>query len=155
MWHIALVTIIRCLYINSHLSVSRCICIKLYLICSTFLKRKICLYKLYTIVCRTFLFSIYSHSIVVYRSFCISFKRCNEFPVFFIGKILFCRKISIIDIVAVCVRIAKCNFLYRAFYIFIIAILLVYTDIIDHIWVIFKACLIVWISNPASTNSKI
>ena len=155
MWHIALVTIIRCLYINSHLSVSRCICIKLYLICSTFLKRKFCLYKLYTIVCRTFLCSIYSHSIVVYRSFCISFKRCNEFPVFFIGKILFHRKISIIDIVAVCVRIAKCNFLYRAFYIFIIAILLVYTDIIDHIWVIFKACLIVWISNPASTNSKI
>ena len=155
MWHIAHVTMIRCLYIDSHLSVSRCICIKLYLICSTFLKRKICLYKLHTIVYCTLFCSLYHHSVVVYRSFCISFKRCKEFPVCFIGKLLFYRKISIVDIIAICVRLAKCNFLYRTFDIFIVAVLLIYTDIIDLIWVIFKACILVWISNPASTYSKI
>ena len=155
MWHIAHVSMIRSLYIDSHLSVSRCICIKLYLICSTFLKRKICLYKLYTIVYRTLICSIYSHSVVVNKSLCLSFKSCNEFPVCVIRKILFYRKISIVDIVAGCVRITKCNFFYRTFNIFIIAVLLIYTDIIDLIWVILKACLIVWISNPASTYSKI
>ena len=146
---------IWCLNIDSHFSISRCIRIKLHLICCTFLKWKIWLYKLHTIIHSSLFCSLNGYSVIVDISSCLSLESCHEFPICIIGKILFYRKISIVNVIAVCIRVAKCNIFYRTLNIFIIAILLVNTDIINLERIVFKACVLIWISYPASTYCEV
>ena len=155
MWHITHISMIWSFYINSYFPVCRCICIKLNLIRSAFLKRKVRLYKLHTVIYSSLVFSLNSHCIAINRSCCLTLKRSNELPACLIGKILFYRKITIVDVVAVCIRFTKCNLFYRPLNILIVAVFFIYTHIINLIWIVIKTCLFIWVSYPASAYRKV